>query len=1169
MISVFLIFSAAETLFAQAGEGHLPAQQTLTKEFLIIAEELPAHFFLDSWVIPESISFEAEGGISSDDINWKFDRLTGILEISGFNIQDTELPAKLYVHYQRLPVSLRLNYYRRILRPFDARTDDALQPEGEEGGRGALLVSGSRGETPDLFGTGRLTRSGSITRGITVGSNQDASLESGLRFEISGFITDDVQLTALLTDQSTPIQPDGSTQNLREFDQVLIRLEHERATVQLGDVDVSLRNSAFAQIERRLQGLESRVSAGSWGEWQASASVVRGRFRTMQFPGREGVQGPYRLTGSQGEQFIIVLAGTERVFLNGELLSRGEENDYIIDYGLGEIEFTRRRMIAATHRITVDFQYVTQEYNRTLLTAESNHYGLFGGRMSVGATFIQESDSRELNAEFGLTEEEIRILEQAGRDVDQAVISGADSVGFRPNPDFIPYARVDTVQAGVTYTIFRAAPGEPEGVWRVRFSRVGDGLGSYRRTRTNLNGIVYEWAGPGQGAYEPFRRIPAPQQQRMLSLRSSYSLSRSVELYGETAFSELDVNRFAPDDTRIQAAAWQGGMRFRPVETRLGRVGANLRYKSIPAGFAFFDRTREPEFDRDWNIPAGSPEGEQLAESDISVQFTDFSSATAGFGNLRRDEISSTRGFLRVNMAEPGTINWTQRADAVLATYGLSSTRSSWLRQNGRISYTAGLGGLTLSPRLDSDAEQRTQRLSGSDSLQVSSFRYAEITPGIEAAWQQGFRLDLSAGYRVEEDVRDAAFAPEAFTYTTQIRSGYEHSDQLSVSAGFLYRQRRQTENLARETAAVTSNSVLFSAGADYRSAEPWLAVQWQYEGGTETRPLLQETYIEVGPELGNYVWIDFNEDGVRQIDEFFPAINPDEGTFIRLFIPGDELIPVVSVNTRLRMRFEPGLLRPGTWWEEVALSTLLEIREQNEGSGIAPVLMLNLREFLSDANTIEGRLLWQQELQLFRKNRAADLRLRYTSTDTKNRRAGGLETSVNRIFTTDAAYRFSRFIQLGTEITFEKRDLLSERLSSRDFSIRGVEVSPFVRYTFNRSLQATAGTGIGRKRDVLPADAVRLLRYRAYTDWRWFAGSSLQTTARLEWRSNILRGQPGSLGSFELTDGAGTGTTWQWSVQGTYRINRYLRASLSYNGRTVQERPLIQTLRVNMTAVF
>ena len=74
--------------------------------------------------------------------------------------------------------------------------------------------------------------------------------------------------------------------------------------------------------------------------------------------------------GQNGERFIIVIPGSEAVYEDGQRQTRGETNDYVIDYATGELTFTSNRLITQDKRVTVEFQYRTNEFTRTIVASE-------------------------------------------------------------------------------------------------------------------------------------------------------------------------------------------------------------------------------------------------------------------------------------------------------------------------------------------------------------------------------------------------------------------------------------------------------------------------------------------------------------------------------------------------------------------------------------------------------------------------------------------------------------------------------------------------------------------------------------------------------------------------------------------------------------------------------
>ena len=435
----------------------------------------------------------------------------------------------LTVRYSYFPFHFQDSYARRTLIPY--RT-----PSGKDSLR--VVRPTASFSVDDIFGP-NLQKSGSIFRGFTVGSNRDLTLNSGFRMQLAGKLSPDIEIAASLTDENTPIQPEGTTQTLQEFDKVFVELRSSAVTATLGDFVLDITGQEFSRLSRKLQGarLTGDFRTGSTsGSVLFSGAVTRGKFHTMQFNGVEAVQGPYRLTGRNGERTIIVIAGTERVFVNGDAMTRGETNDYVIDYSTGEVTFTTRRLITSASRITVDFEYTDRQYSRSLYGGQGTA-GFFDDRVKFSFTFLREADDQDAPIDFAVTDSARQVLAQAGNDRNRAVVSGITRVDTGG-----AYVRVDTLLAGgAAATFYRYAPGDPAAKYQVSFSFVGTGLGEYTRQQIGL----FVWKGPGGGDYLPVRYLPLPEVNQIADFSLDLHPLKELTLSAEYAGSAYNANRFS------------------------------------------------------------------------------------------------------------------------------------------------------------------------------------------------------------------------------------------------------------------------------------------------------------------------------------------------------------------------------------------------------------------------------------------------------------------------------------------------------------------------------------------------------------------------------------------------------------------------------------------------
>lgn len=1101
-------------------------------------------------IFPNSFQlFCGEHPMAVEDFSLDFSKAQLVLK--------TPCSGSLHVKYRVLPFDLSKNYARR---------DSTILYDIKKGDREKFIIRNVATNT-DIFGGRSLSKSGSISRGITFGNNQNLGVNSSLNLELSGKIAPNLKLLASISDDNIPIQPEGNTNKLQEFDKIFIQLYNDRLKLIGGDFWIRKPQGYFLSYQKRGQGLTidyqlNKDTAKVW-RTQVSGALSKGKFQRQIIQGVEGNQGPYRLRGAQNEPFIIVLSGTERVFIDGKQLKRGQEYDYVIDYNIGEVVFTSRNPITKDVRIVVEFQYSDQNYARSLIQTSTTYNSK---KMKFWLNGYSEQDAKNQSLQQKLTNAQKKHLSKIGDTLSQARISSVDSIGYIDNQNL--YKIIDSL----SYDSILVHSVSPDSAfYRATFEFVGEGKGNYVLSDYNALGKVFKWvapvAGVSQGNYEPSRLIVTPKQRQMATIGASYQIVEGLKVTAEFAYSKLDKNTFSRFDRKDDIGV---GAQFEIVgDLPLGKDSIpkwNLQLtgelEARNKDFNPIENYRKVEFDRDWNVRDKNFIGQQIA-SKVGLNFIQ---KKKGNIKIEGQQYLIGKEYQGLRLITQG--RWKSNgfnADWTGSYLGSNSQhKNSFIRH--KINVSQDLKWIKIGFKDDHEMNRFQSDILNTNSYQFFDYE-AYVSNGDSI--KNTYKLFFRERYDQRSDSSRLANVAKAQSIGGEVRFTNWKKHKLGIVAS--YRQLKISNKKLINQAP--ENTLLGRVEYEMRLFKKALTINNFYEIGSGLELRKEFLYIQVNDGQGVYTWVDYNNDGIKDLNEFEIAQYADQASYIRVFTPSNEYVRVYSNELNQSLFWRPerlwankkGFLRLLSRFSNQTRVRIKRKVDYFDGNEALNPFAGKIRDtnLVSTSTNIRNTLFFNRTSSIVNANYT------FQFTKTKTLLANGFDARFQRYHEMLVRWNIKRKFTLEAEGKAGNKSANADYTSGRNYDLAIYEVKPSFIYQPNTKFRMSLEGRWSEKKNSedLGGELAKVYELGLLFKFNQSKKGSLQSDFK------VIRidysGQQNSALGFEMLEALKPGINFTWSVGYQRSISKNLQMSIQYNGRKSENNKIIHAGGMEIRAFF
>ena len=672
--------------------------------------------------------------------------------------------------------------------------------------------------------------------------------------------------------------------------------------------------------------------------------------------------------------------------------------------------------------------------------------------------------------------------------------------------------------------------------------------------------------------------LVTPKKQQIVNLGVEYAINKTTLLKTEIATSNNDPNTFSSKnngDDRGWAAKFQLSNEKILRQARQLQLNTALDYEYVQQKFKPLERLRTVEFSRDWGLTFNQlPADENIIRATAGLSDKTKHSISYGFINYRRsDKYNGVQNSL-VHIAD--WKGWQINNQFVITNFNTLLDKGTFLRPV-----------IDISKELKQIKNWRLGLKYAIEHNEARNKTSDTLTPA-------AFSFDSYSVYLKSDENKKNRYGVTFFT----------RSDKYPVSKDFVRGDRSLNLNLQTELLANPRRQ--FYLNTTFRKLKVYNAViskqkedetilgraeyvmnEWKgllngnilYEVGAGQEQRRDFAYLEVPAGTGQFAWIDYNSDGVQQLNEFEIAAFIDQAKFIRIFTPTNEFIKAnfitfnysFTINPRSLLT-KPNLKGIRKLLTRLNLVTSLQTSKKSIAKGTFEFNPFKYN--VNDTALVTLNTVILNTLSFNRFNSKWGVDLSNLRNNGKSLLTYGYESRRLNDWLVKWRWNISRAFSLNVNGKKGENALYTPQFVNRNYQLTSYSAEPFLTFIKGTAFRIVTSYKLDNKKNLPVYGNQKSTSHSLNVESKYNILQSSSITGKftfntIDYKDPLSGNVANTTVSYIMLDGLLPGKNYLWSLGFSKRLLNNLELNFQYDGRKSGTSKTVHIGRAAITALF